>query len=50
MAASRLARVARQAFPRRDQLATAGDRLEGVAAAVVAMPAIPVVGPARQGT
>lgn len=41
------ARVARQAFPGRNQLATAGDRLEGavlVAAVVVALLAVPVVG------
>jgi hypothetical protein len=47
MDATLLARVARQAFPGRNQLAAAGDRLEGavlVAAVVVALLAVPVVG------
>ncbi|WP_330275879.1 hypothetical protein OG205_09540 [Lentzea sp. NBC_00516] len=47
MDATMLARAARQAFPGRNQLATAGDRLEGavlVAAVCVALLAVPVAG------
>lgn len=47
MDAKLLARVVRQAFPGRNQLATAGDRLEGAllaVAVVVALLALPVAG------
>lgn len=47
MDAKLLVRVVRQAFPGRNQLATAGDRLEGAvlaAAVVVALLALPVAG------
>ncbi|GAA3625821.1 hypothetical protein GCM10022267_10100 [Lentzea roselyniae] len=49
MGSKLLSRVVRQAFPGRNKLATAGDRLEGaalVAAVIVALLAVPVAGAA----